>query len=152
MYSKSLDLIGLSETWLNKNIFDNEILPSNYTLFRKDRPSRGGGVLIAVSNKFTCQTITSPDNLEIICIKLMLPSPITFCVTYVPPNSTADYYDSLFNFLLHLHHISDKIIIIGDFNFPDIDWDLLSGSSPASNQFCDLVFQTGQSTHRPTHP
>ena len=66
----------------------------------------------------------------------MSPSPITFCVTY--SSSTADYYDSLFNFLLHLHHISGKIIILGDFNFPDIDWDLLSGLSPTSNQFCDL--------------
>ena len=68
-------------------------------------------------------------------------------------NSTADYYDSLFNLLLHLHYISDKIIIIGDFNFPDIDWDLLSGFSLASNQFCDLVFQTGlsQLIDQPTH-
>ena len=109
--------------------------------------------MIAVSNKFTCQVISSPDNLEIICIKLVLPSPITFCVTYVPPSSTADYYDSLFNFLLHLHHISDKTIILGDFNFPDIDWDLLSSLSPTSNQFCDLVFQTGlsQLIDQPTH-
>ena len=153
VFSKSPDLIGLTETWLNENIFDNEVLPSNYTLFCKDRPSRGGGVLIAVSNKFTCQAITSPDNLEIICINLMLPSPITFCVTYVPPNSTAVYYDSLFNFLLHLYHISDKMIIVGDFNFPDIDWDTLSGHSLASNQFCDLVFQTGltQLIDQPTH-
>ena len=90
---------------MSSYIFDNKILPSNYTLFCKDRPSHGGGVLIAVSNKFTCQVMSSPDNLEIICIKLVLPSPITFCVTYVPPSSTADYYDSLFNFLLHLHHI-----------------------------------------------
>ena len=99
MYSKSLDIIGLTETWLNEYIFDNEILPSNYTLFRKDRVSRGGGVLIAVNNKFTCQAITSPENLEIICIKLILPCSITFCVTYVPPSCTAVYYDSLFDFL-----------------------------------------------------
>ena len=119
------------------------------------RKNHCGGVLIAVSNEFTCQAIISPDNLEIICINLMLqlPSPIAFCVTYVPPNSTAVYYDSLFSFLLHLYHISDKMIIVGDFNFPDIDWDTLSGHSPASNQFCDLVFQTGlsQLIDQPTH-
>ena len=153
MYSKSLDIIGLTETWLNEYIFDNEILPSNYTLFRKDRVSRGGGVLIAVNNKFTCQAITSPENLEIICIKLILPCSITFCVTYVPPSCTAVYYDSLFDFLLQLHHVSDKMIILGDFNFPDIDWDTLSGHFPASNQFCDLVFKTGlsQLIDQPTH-
>ena len=153
VYSKTPDIIGLTETWLNENIFDNEILPSNYTLFRKDRPSRGAGVLIAVNNKFPCQPITSPENLETMCIKLMLPNPITLCVNYVPPSSTAVYYDNLFNFFLHLHQVSDKMIILGDFNLPDIDWDVLSGHSPVSNQFCDLVFQTGlsQLIDRPTH-
>ena len=78
-----------------------------------------------------------------------MPSPITLCVTYVPSGSTADYYDSLFNFL-HLHQVSDKLIILGDFN---IDWDVLSGHSPIANQFCDLVFQTGlyQLIDKPTH-
>ena len=151
--SKTPDIIGLTETWLNENIFDNEILPSNYTLFRKDRPSRGGGVLIAVNNIFPCQLITSPENLETICIKLMLPNPITLCVNYVPPSSTAVYYDNLFNFFLHLHEVSVRMIILGDFNLPDIDWDMLSGHSQVSNQFCDLVFQTGlsQLIDKPTH-
>lgn len=70
VYSKSPDIIGLTETWPNENIFDNEILPSNYTLFCKHHLSHGGGVLIAVNNKFTCQAITSCENLEITCIKL----------------------------------------------------------------------------------
>lgn len=69
----------------------------------------------------------------------------TLCVTYVPPSTTADYYDSLFNFFLHVHHVSCKIIVLGDFNFPDIHWDVLSGYSPISNQFCYLAFQTGLS-------
>ena len=88
-----------------------------------------------VSDKFPCQIITSLENLEIICIKLMLSSPITLCVTYVPPSPTAVYYDSLFNFLLHLHHVSGKTIILSDFKFSDIDWDTLLGNSPVSNQF-----------------
>jgi len=79
------------------------------------------------------------------CIKLSLSNPITICVTYASPTSTAAYYDDLFNFLLNLHGVSDKLIIVGDFNFPDIDWDTSSGHSPISNQFCDLVFQTGLS-------
>ena len=101
----------------------------------------------------SCKEITSPINLEIICIKLLLPNPITICVTYVPPNSTVAYYNDLFNFFLNLHTASDKLIILGDFNFTDIDWDLLSGSSPVSDQFCDLIFQTGlsQLNDMPTH-
>ena len=58
-----------------------------------------------------------------------------------------------FNFLLHLHNISDKTIILGYFNFPDTDWDTLSGNSPVPNQFCDLVIETGlsQLIDKPTH-
>ena len=64
--------------------FDNDILLSNYGLFRKDRPSCDGRVLIAVNNKFT---ITSPDDLEIsIRIKLMSPSPVNFLCSYIPPS------------------------------------------------------------------
>ena len=69
MYSKSFDIIGLTETWLSDGIFDNEILPCNYTLFRKDRPSRGGSVLITVNSNISCQKLNSPDDLEIIHIK-----------------------------------------------------------------------------------
>ena len=125
----------MTETWLSDCIFDNEILPCNYTLFRKDRPSRGGGVLIAVNNNISCQRLNSPDDLEIICIKLNLKDQITVCVTYVPPNSTTTYYDNLFSFLYNLLNDSGKLIVLGGFNFPDIDWDTLSGHSPVLNQF-----------------
>jgi len=103
VYLKCPDII--TETWLTGNIFDNDIPPSNYTLFCRDRPSRGGGVLIVVNNKIPCQEIISLENFEIVCIKLRLPNPITICVSYAPLSSTAAYYNDLFNFLLNLHGI-----------------------------------------------
>ena len=138
---------------MTNSIYNSEILPTNYILFRKDRPSQGGGILIAVNNKFPCHVIASPEDLEVICIKLDLNNPITICVIYIPPNSLTAYYDKLFDFLLNLHGASDELIIIGDFTFPDIDWDTLTGHSPASNRFCDLVFQTNltQLITVPTH-
>ena len=147
------DVIGLTETWLSNSIFDNEILPSNYTLFRCDRQSRGGGVLIAVNDNIPCQKLSSPENLEATCVRLNLPNPITVCVIYAPPNSTSIYYETLFTFISNLSKTSGKLIILGDFNFPDINWDSLSGHSPISNQFCDLVFDTGlyQLIDTPTH-
>jgi len=38
-YSKSFDIIALTEIWLTNSIYDSEILPTNYTLFYKDCPS-----------------------------------------------------------------------------------------------------------------
>jgi len=44
------DIIGVTETWANENIFDAELDISGYVNFRKDRPAdkRGGGVLLYV--------------------------------------------------------------------------------------------------------
>ena len=42
--------VAVTETWLTPNIENNEILDNSYTLFRKDRGGRGGGVLLAVKS------------------------------------------------------------------------------------------------------
>ena len=50
-YGFHLDIVCLTETWLNKSISDFEILPTGYDIYRKDRQSRtGGGVLIAIKS------------------------------------------------------------------------------------------------------
>ena len=101
-----------------------------------------------MSNKFPCQVTTLPENLEIIIMYqtnvvqsyVLLLLLLCMLLMYLPA-LLRSIYDSQFNFLLHLHHVSDKIIILDNFNFLDIDWDnTLSGNSPVLNQFCDLVF------------
>ena len=49
LFSKSIDIVCITETWLTNMISDPEIIPSNYTIYRNDRYTRGGGVLIAIS-------------------------------------------------------------------------------------------------------
>ena len=48
VYSEDSDIIFVNETWLRKDICNLEILHSGYTIFRKDRTTRGGGVLLGV--------------------------------------------------------------------------------------------------------
>ncbi len=45
------------------------------------------------------------------------------------------------------------LVIIGDFNQPEIDWSSLSGNSPSSNLFCDFVYKLNlvQLVNFPTH-
>jgi len=47
----------------------------------------------------------------------------------------------------------DNLILLGDFDFPGIDWVMLSGHSTALYQLCDLIFQAGPSQliNVPTH-
>ncbi|XP_077288638.1 uncharacterized protein LOC143913014 isoform X2 [Arctopsyche grandis] len=44
------DILVLTETWLDDSVHDAELLDGTYSIFRKDRPTRGGGVLIAVKS------------------------------------------------------------------------------------------------------
>jgi len=125
------------------------ILPSIVQIVK----SYGGGVLIAVNDKISSLKLFSPANLEVLSVRLNLPNSVTVCTVYIPPNITTNYYKTLFGFLSNFASITDNLIILGDFNFPDIDWDSLIGHLPAPNQFCDLVFQSSlsQLVSVPTH-
>ena len=49
IYSESIHVVFLTETWLSEKHFDREILPLDYNVFRVGRKCRtGGGVLIAI--------------------------------------------------------------------------------------------------------
>ena len=69
--------MGISETWLTNDIYNNEILPTNYTIFRTDRPTWGGGVMLAVKSDIPCKLIKPPSDLEVVCVILNLSRPIT---------------------------------------------------------------------------
>ena len=70
VYSKSFDIICACENWLSDFVYDHEVLPTNYVIYRKDRPSRGGGVLIAISNSFHSVCLSSPPDLKIVTVKI----------------------------------------------------------------------------------
>ena len=51
VYSSKFNIFAITETWLSSSVFDNEILPSGFTIFRRDHGSRGGGVMLAIKDK-----------------------------------------------------------------------------------------------------
>ena len=98
--------------------------------------------------------ISKPDHLEAISLHFHLHIPLSVCCVYTPPNP-----DSTHMFLL-VSYLSDlatppcsDIIVIGDFNLPDIEWDTLSAAPHSSEQFCDFVFNNNltQLIDKPTH-
>ena len=54
LQNASLDVLGLTETWLTSDIDDNELEFEGYSIFREDRgtkgKSEGGGVIIYVNS------------------------------------------------------------------------------------------------------
>ena len=92
VYSENLDIITITETWLNDTISNNELLPSGYNIVRRDRltEKRGGAVLIALRESIQYNTVTLNDhpNLEIVAVELETKnSKCLLSVCYRPPNS-----------------------------------------------------------------
>src|SRR5277367_485801 len=72
-------LLFITETWLKNDIPLDSIFTSDYQIFRKDRDSRGGGVLIAAkSDKF--QIISIDSTAEIIGCKCKLDANLWYFV------------------------------------------------------------------------
>ena len=72
VYHEDLDIVCVTETWLNDSIRDSEILPYNYTTFRQDRCKNrvGGGVLISVkSSSFKADVSMFPTTSTLMSLK-----------------------------------------------------------------------------------
>ena len=152
-YSSKFNFFAITETWLNSSIFDNEILPSSFTIFRRDRGSRGGGVMLAIKDNIPSKLLMSQPELEAVTVQILSKFSFILCLVYLSPNSLINVFDTLSTHITNLCHKNLPIIILGDFNTPDINWDTLTGSSSQSNLFCDLVFHLNllQLVDKPTH-
>ena len=56
----------MSETWLSDyiHVFNSEILPASYTIYRCDWKTQGGGVLVAVRNSIPLWLASTPADLQ----------------------------------------------------------------------------------------
>lgn len=131
--SYDFDIITLTETWLRETHFTSELFISSYFVYRKDRYEsnsdyqRGGGVLVAIKSKFESDQVilTDTTNLESICVRAKLKNGIfmyVYCL-YIPPNSDASCYQNHLNAIksIQLNNM-DTLIIVGDFNIPNVNW------------------------------
>lgn len=71
IYFKEFHIIA---PWYHPNVYDKEILPVNYTLYRNDRDSRGGGVSLTASalNRLCLLLILSVSLLKSTLTSLLL--------------------------------------------------------------------------------
>ena len=132
------------ESWCNSDIFDSELNIPGYDLFRKDRPvnSKGGGVLLYVSGDLKAVE-WSP--------KTQFPEQI-WCKLNVSSNNdlvSGACYNSRNNSLFPnndaiiqdlIREVGTKhMLLMGDFNYGDIDWSTFQASELASRQFLDCL-------------
>ena len=123
------DIIIGTESNLNKSINSNEIFPSGYTVYRKDRDTgkEWGGVFILVNSKFNSD---EPENLKATSINEQLWVRISILGSkslfvgsfYKPPCITDPDYFKPLEESLALIPTDAYIYLGGDFNLADIDW------------------------------
>lgn len=139
------DILLLTETWLNFEIADTEILPDldQFSIFRKDRDDRrGGGVLIAVRKHIVCFVIDTGAMIEIlwVCIAHNT-SKMIIGICYRPPDSPDTFITNLHDNIADIRRKFPKadMHLFGDFNYPDIDWVNLRSSSRNCRDFINLT-------------
>lgn len=114
------DILCFTETHLDSNVSDNDILLTGYdTIFRRDRNSHGGGILIYVplTIKASRRFDLEPSSVECIWLEICEPTCNFFlwCL-YRPPNSDKSFWDKLSWSLDKVSDISSKFLILGDLN------------------------------------
>jgi hypothetical protein len=64
------DVVIGTESWLKEDIGNAEVFRADFTVFRRDRPARGGGVFIRVKNSLTCTELWVDEDLELIAVEI----------------------------------------------------------------------------------
>ena len=118
----NVDVIGVTETWLTSDISDSEMQLAGYEMFRKDRDNaRGGGVLLYVKHFLTpSEFYTSVTFHDQVWCKI---DDLYIGVCYRSSNTAIVESDNNQNLLELITEVGNKhILLMGDFNVPNIDW------------------------------
>ena len=123
------DLIFISETWLT-NLFTNGLLLNNnmYDIIRCDRVTgkRGGGVCLFTKKGLRYIVQSIPEHfahLELICVDIVSNSvKHRFITVYRPPSCELQHSHDLIECMSILCDVNYSASVVGDFNFPIINW------------------------------
>jgi hypothetical protein len=160
--SRQYDFIFITETWLNDNISDAEILQNtDYEIIRKDRQNKGGGGVALIYRKsIHLKRIPLPDTLNLSEVIICDLSTTTFnyriILCYRPPNIPNEYNELLLQTLRWASESAAEhfLLIIGDFNLPNIKWNYLEffHENTLPNEFVQLMNEFGlsQIVEKPT--
>ena len=145
------DIICLTETWLSKEFPDEFLDLNDFVIFRKDRDNGNdahGGVLIAVNPNLNPNGITIDTDLEVCFINLNI-SGLTFKlgVVYRPRTFNRNKNQNLYNIIRNQIWNADRFCVLGDFNFPHINWNTLSSSISEENHFIEMVHELNMIQH-----
>ena len=140
-----IHIIGITESWTSDEDLATFLNINGFLLFRKDRiGKRGGGVLIYVHEDITCSELILENKLqgiEALWIRLnnSKGNVLTIGNIYRPPSCMQDHDVSLFSAIYEVCQGSGDIVLMGDFNFPAIDWENNVANDGKGSDFLELT-------------
>ena len=129
----NIPILGITETWLKSYISDAQISIENYLPFRSDRSDRkGGGAILYIHESIPVTQESNFDDKVCQAVLCTLPTITTILINvYRPPDASLSSFTKLLRVIQsYIDPIMEAkyhdINIIGDFNFPNIDWNTLT--------------------------
>ena len=152
------DIICISESWISES-FNKDLLTEydilGYKKFLYQRHQRqGGGVILYVRNNFNVrnvQNVKVDTHVESVWLDIETVGNIILRVGLFyrspsPPNGEGNEYIRLLNkkyideINRGLNNVGNNIaIILGDFNYSDINWELINASNDLSIEFLECI-------------
>lgn len=81
-------LTVVTETWLHSEIPDDNLVPPGYKIFRRDQPTRGGGVAVILNSSIKASLLAQSPGTESLCLRVSFGDRVINIITvYRPPDS-----------------------------------------------------------------
>jgi hypothetical protein len=119
------DVIIGTESCLREEISNAEVFMDDYTTFRRDRNTGGGGVFICVKNFIACTELWVDEDFELIAVDVNVMDPkFTWKIvgTDRAPNENMRVIEKLAARTDYLGSSIKRIIMGRDLNMPSADW------------------------------
>ena len=127
VYLDKPDIIAITESWLDDSFNVGEVFPSDYSVFRNDRNTHGGGVALGIkcNLNLVLRSEFLSKNLEIVWAEFnTVKGKCFFGVYYRPPSQNKNSLEILDENLCKIQASNrsyELCSLVGDFNI-HIDW------------------------------
>ncbi|KAK4832451.1 hypothetical protein QYF61_023175 [Mycteria americana] len=142
VHQENYDMVAIRETWWD-DLHNWSAAMDGYKLFRRDRRGRrGGGVALYVRESLDSLELDDGDD-RVECLWVRIrgkanKADIVVGVCYRPPNQDEET-DELFYKQLGEASRSLALVLVGDFNLPDVCWKYNTAEKKQSRRFLECV-------------
>ena len=159
--NENLDIICITEAWVNEELYGDsfqEYEIEGYSLYLyQRRGKKGGGVALYVKSNIQSVLMTdfkTNHDIESVWVDiLMFNKSYRIGAFYRPPGQSQELDSEIVKEIETACHSKEKgIVIMGDFNFPGIQWDSLSNTDHSSSVFINCILDNflSQMVQEPT--